>query len=214
MFETNSALIIDDDTWTQRVLVKIVNKIGLTDTLLASNGIEGINMTLNNRPDVIFLDMMMPVLDGKTTLKILKGVDITKNIPIIIVTANSDVDNIASVVTLGASDFVAKPFTIDTISAKLERVLVAVNKRKELIKNDSNLNSYSHEDYLNSREYNFEDENFEDEFVSKFNILGEPPEPIDGVDAAYASTKQSDSVKRYKQDSSEYRSEIQKILKK
>ena len=116
-------LIIDDDLWMQKVLSKTLQKLGVEQIITASNGFDGINYAIDSSPDIIFLDLIMPELNGLLTLKILKNINKTKLTPIIIVTANSDYDNLGAVLKLAASDFVVKPFTSRTINSKLIKTL-------------------------------------------------------------------------------------------
>lgn len=100
-----------------------MDKLDVAHIYTAINGYEGINLAIENNPDVIFLDLMMPELSGAITLKLLKSLSITKDIPVIIITANSDFESLGTVLALGATEFVAKPFTYATIQKKLQAVI-------------------------------------------------------------------------------------------
>lgn len=114
-----SALIIDDDVWMQRILSKTLQSYGFTKTYLASNGYEGINLAIEHLPEIIILDIIMPDLSGHQTLKLLKSIKRTKNIPVIVISALSDTENLGRAVKLGVSGFITKPFTRTTIFEKL-----------------------------------------------------------------------------------------------
>jgi len=114
-----SALIIDDDIWMQRILSKTVASYGFKKSYLANNGIEGIAFAIEHKPHVIFLDIMMPEISGHLVVRILKRIHLTKSIPIFMVSALSDAENLGLTVKYGASGYISKPFTRVTIYEKL-----------------------------------------------------------------------------------------------
>lgn len=114
-----SVLIVDDDIWMQRVLSKTLQSYGFKKTYLASNGIDSIGKAVDNQPDLIVLDILMPELSGHLTLKILKSISLTKEIPVLMVSALSDVENLGRAVKSGTAGFISKPFTRTTVYEKL-----------------------------------------------------------------------------------------------
>ena len=117
-----SILIIDDDVWMQRILSKIVSSFGFKP-YVASNGYDGIALAVEHHPTLIMLDVLMADLSGHQTLKVLKSIKRTRDIPIIMVTAISDIENIGTAIRAGAIGFIGKPFTRATIFEKLRVVL-------------------------------------------------------------------------------------------
>ncbi len=126
----NTVLIIDDDIWMQRILSKTLQSYGFTNTLLASNGFDGIGLAVEHRPALIILDILMPELSGHLTLKILKHIKVTKNIPVVMVSALSDTENLGLAVKSGTAGFISKPFTRATVFEKL----IAIFGREQLEK--------------------------------------------------------------------------------
>jgi len=115
-------LIIDDDIWMQRILSKIISSFGFIP-FVASNGYDGIALAVEHRPALIMLDVLMPEISGHQTLKVLKHISVTKEIPIVMVTAISDIENIGLAIKAGAAGFVGKPFTRATIYDKIRDVV-------------------------------------------------------------------------------------------
>lgn len=113
------ALIIDDDIWMQRILSKTLQSYGFRKTLLASDGYEGVNLAIEHIPDVIILDILMPDLSGHQTLKLLRTIKKTKHIPVLMVSALSDTENLGKAIKLGVNGFISKPFTRTTVFDKL-----------------------------------------------------------------------------------------------
>lgn len=91
--------------------------------LTATNGKECLLLARAEDPDLILLDMMMPVMDGKETLRQLKADPDLKNIPVIMVSANDGDDDIIEALDIGAHDFVAKPFIYPVLSARMRSAL-------------------------------------------------------------------------------------------
>jgi DNA-binding NtrC family response regulator len=114
-----SVLIIDDDIWMQRILSKTMQSYGFRKIFLASNGFDGIAIAVESKPTLIVVDLLMPELSGHQILKILKKVKITQNIPLLVISAMSDVENLGLAVKSGIAGFVSKPFTRATIYEKL-----------------------------------------------------------------------------------------------
>ncbi len=114
-----SVLIIDDDIWMQRILSKTLSSYGFKKIYLASNGFEGVAKAVESHPHLIVLDILMPELTGHLTLKMLKSIKITRGIPVIMVSALSDIENLGLAVKSGTAGFISKPFTRATVYEKL-----------------------------------------------------------------------------------------------
>lgn len=117
-----SVLVIDDDVWMQRILSKVLEGFGFTP-YIANNGFDGVALALEHHPMMIFLDIMMPELSGHLTLKMLKCIKQTKEIPVLMISALSDTENLGIAVKTGAVGFISKPFTRSTIFDKLRNVI-------------------------------------------------------------------------------------------
>jgi len=111
-------LVADDVALMRNLLLRALAKAGYLVTE-AHNGKQALEMVNRERPDLIVLDSMMPVLSGPECLKILKSTPHTKNIPVIMCTARSEKPDVVESAQLGADDYIVKPFKIETV---LERV--------------------------------------------------------------------------------------------
>ena len=89
----------------------------------ATNGEEGLAKAAAERPDLIVLDITMPVMDGVTMLTKLKGNPELKSIPVIMLTAESGRENVAYIAKLGVRDYLVKPFKGDQLVEKVNRVV-------------------------------------------------------------------------------------------
>ncbi|MGL1934432.1 MAG: response regulator [Fibrobacterales bacterium] len=125
-----SVLIIDDTPENIDILIE-----SLQDTYalyVATQGKEGIQIALTNLPDIILLDIMMPDIDGYEVCKTLKANPSTQSIPIIFLTALTDVEHACKGLEIGAADFISKPFDHDLLSARISTHLALKSHRDKL----------------------------------------------------------------------------------
>lgn len=112
-------VLICDDSLTDRVnLERIVASAGCT-VIAVADGREALEKARTERPDLIFLDVMMPVLDGYATCRALQGDPQTRSIPIVFVTSKSQKADRVWAQLQGGRDLVAKPYSTDEIARQL-----------------------------------------------------------------------------------------------
>ncbi len=111
-------LIIDDDPLNVDLLEQELADLGYS-TVSASNGASGVEMVLQHMPDLVLLDIMMPVMDGFSVLSKLKTDPQTRGIPVVIVSALGDLHSIIRGIEMGAEDFLPKPFDPILLRARL-----------------------------------------------------------------------------------------------
>ena len=93
------------------------------EVVTAANGKEGLEKALNEKPDLVLLDTGMPVMNGHEMLERLKKNPSLKDIPVIMVTALCEVENIATASDYGIADYVAKPFDLTELMEKIANAL-------------------------------------------------------------------------------------------
>lgn len=120
--ETGRMLIVDDEDSVREVLSDYFVDRGYA-VITASDGPGALAAFARERPDVVLLDVRMPGLDGLTVLKRLREAD--PDVAVIMVTANEDVDLARQTLSVGAFDYVAKPFDFE----HLDRTVVAAALR-------------------------------------------------------------------------------------
>ena len=125
-----SILIIEDDKDIVEMLSFHLKKNNYT-ILYSYNGEDGLTKARENNPDLILLDLMLPGIHGLDVCRIIKSDQKTKNIPIIMLTAMGQEDDIVKGLETGGDDYITKPFSLDIISARIKAVL-----RRSNIKND------------------------------------------------------------------------------
>lgn len=114
---TANILLVDDNPTNLKVLAEALQGQGWK-TLVAIDGKSAIKQAEYARPDLIFLDVMMPEMDGFQTCEHLKSSPITQSIPVIFMTALSDAVNKVKGLELGAVDYITKPFQQEEVIAR------------------------------------------------------------------------------------------------
>ena len=110
-------LIIEDNAETRRFLEAMLGKE--FDIITSENGVIGIDYARNKSPDLILLDIMLPILSGYDACSLLKKDEKTKHIPIIFLSAKNSVIDITQGLTTGADDYIAKPFDYKELVARI-----------------------------------------------------------------------------------------------
>ena len=125
MKKAKKILLIDDDIDDQLYFKDAINEISKSlECNIANNGREAIKQ-INGPPppDLIFLDLNMPVMNGYECLSFLKREDRYKNIPVVIFTTSQSVNDIEKSRKMGAELFFTKPSNFNTLCAKLDSIL-------------------------------------------------------------------------------------------
>ncbi|MBF9014794.1 MULTISPECIES: two-component system response regulator [unclassified Oceanispirochaeta] len=135
----SSILIIDDTPQNIDIIVESLSSD--YEICVATNGIEALESAEEILPDLILLDIMMPEMDGFQTIKELKKNPKTRDIPVIFLTALSEIEEKAKGFNLGAVDYMTKPFNIQEVQLRVETHLSAKLGRDILMKKNITLES-------------------------------------------------------------------------
>jgi len=127
----NSILIVDDDKSNLLVLNDILNQD--YTLFLARSGREAIEKANGNMPDLILLDIIMPGMDGYEVLAALKDSDKTRNIPVIFITGLSDPEAEEKGLSLGAADYISKPFSHAIVKLRVQNQIKIINQTRLII---------------------------------------------------------------------------------
>jgi len=119
---TRRVLVADDDATTIVMLSTILKHFNF-ECEIARNGSEALEIARTNRPDLVLLDISMPDMDGFEALTALRGDRATRSTPIILVSAHRDEAEVVKGFSLGADDYVTKPFNSGELMARITRVL-------------------------------------------------------------------------------------------
>lgn len=158
-------LVVDDNAMNRKVFRNFIKhtQIQLTE---ASSGLECLELVKENDFDVIFLDHMMPEMDGIETLHAMRNRRMCDDIPVIVLTANAVKGAKAYYLREGFSDFLSKPI----LPEKLDKILLEYIPKDLLIVSENDLGSSKKENKKESREITFEVAEFDFEYALR--ILG------------------------------------------
>lgn len=127
--QKNSILLIDDSTVDLRVLMELMSA-SQTRISVAFNGQDGYHKAVLLSPDLILLDVSMPVMDGFATCRMLKNNDRTRHIPVIFLSAANEVEKRIEGLSLGAVDYIGKPFSEQEVIVRVGIHLNLVGQRQ------------------------------------------------------------------------------------
>jgi two-component system response regulator PrrA len=112
-------LLIEDDPDVRAALIRALSARG-HGVGTAANGMTGLQAAVDDRPDLVVLDLGLPDVDGCTVLRMLRAVS---NVPVIVATARDDEGQIIAALEAGADDYVVKPFGPEQLNARIRAVL-------------------------------------------------------------------------------------------
>tara|TARA_Y100001960_G_scaffold322942_1_gene400433 strand:+ start:2431 stop:3111 length:681 start_codon:yes stop_codon:yes gene_type:complete len=125
-------VLITEDEADIRQLISFNLERESMETLLAKDGIEAIEIAQEKEPDLIILDIMLPKLDGFAVFKELRQDSRTRDIPVIMLTAKAQLDDVVTGLEMGADDYLTKPFSprelVLRVKALLRRIKTTTSK--------------------------------------------------------------------------------------
>lgn len=117
-------LLVDDSGTMRQIQKMILQGIGLADIVEAADGAQAIRIATEQRPALILMDWNMPGMKGIEALRKLKAADITKAIPVIMVTSESEKSHVLEAVRAGAANYMVKPISAEVVKEKLAPYLI------------------------------------------------------------------------------------------
>jgi len=115
-------LVAEDDPNSRKLLDFRLKSVG-HEVIFAVDGGEALEMATKEKPELVLLDIIMPVMNGFQVLRKLKSQEETKNIPVIMLTSKAQEKDIVSGLEVGAVDYVTKPFSFAELNARVNRAL-------------------------------------------------------------------------------------------
>ena len=121
-------LVVDDEPNIVRTVSDRLKMSGYR-VIAAADGQEAIDRALEEKPDLILLDVLMPGLDGHAALERLRQMEETRSVPVIMLTALDQTQHVARASSLGVADYVVKPFDIVSLLQKVKSALSGGKER-------------------------------------------------------------------------------------
>lgn len=119
---TPKILVVDDEPFNVDFLEQELEELNY-ETVTASNGQEALVQIQEKLPDLVLLDIMMPIMDGFQVLRHIKADLCTRDIPVIVISANTDLNSVVHGIELGAEDYLPKPFDPTLLRARVSTCL-------------------------------------------------------------------------------------------
>lgn len=129
-------LVVDDSDLTRTTLMDMFSRYDCS-IFSSVDGLDGIQKAVDHRPDVILLDIVMPNLDGIKSLKVMKIINELKNIPIIVISGNSNRSNLFACLEAGADKVLTKPIDEKKLIEAIEEL---TSKKLQKIETNENQN--------------------------------------------------------------------------
>jgi len=120
-------LLVEDNEMNRDMLSRRLQKKGY-DVLIALDGEAGVNMAASERPDLILMDMSLPVVDGWEATRRIKGQPLTASIPVIALTAHVMEGDRDKAFEAGCDDYDAKPVDFERLLGKMQALLSKLDK--------------------------------------------------------------------------------------
>jgi two-component system, chemotaxis family, chemotaxis protein CheY len=114
-------LVSDDSNTMRRIIVKMIQELGLTDVFQAADGLQAVDAAKKEEFGLALMDWNMPGMTGIDALKSIRALGM--RFPVIMVTTEAEKERIMEALKAGASDYIIKPFTQDLLVTKISKVL-------------------------------------------------------------------------------------------
>jgi DNA-binding response OmpR family regulator len=128
--QQKAIMVVDDSQTVRNIMALIVHRLGHR-VIRASSAMEGLALLTESVPDLIFLDITLPGMDGLDVCKVIKNTRHTKHVPVIMLSGNDQVFDKVMGRLAGASDYITKPFEPETIRKCLETYCGQSNSVRE-----------------------------------------------------------------------------------
>ncbi len=115
-------LVVDDFNTMRRIIRNILKQLGFENVTESENGQEALDVLKKEKFDFVVTDWNMPVMTGLDLLKAIKADAALRDIPVMMVTAEAQQQNIVEAVKSGASNYIVKPFTAEALEEKINKI--------------------------------------------------------------------------------------------
>jgi sigma-B regulation protein RsbU (phosphoserine phosphatase) len=187
--DSSSILIVDDEELNREGLARSLLRHGYAVTAVRG-GEEAIDLLGGRRFDLVLLDIMMPVMNGLDVLKFLRRVDSLLDLPIIMVTARGESEDIVEALELGANDYVTKPLDLPVVLARIRTQLALRRAVAQVTELERKLNARNKELEAHAAERARAGERMRRDLEEAARVqralLSAPPPEIPGLRVAWA----------------------------
>ena len=123
MTEAKRKILLADDEEDIKVIVQLYLENNGYEVITAFDGLDAVEKTKEMKPDLILMDIMMPIIDGVEVTRQLKSLEETKDIPVVMLTAAAQSAMVERAIKAGAADYISKPFDPEHLKSVIEEIL-------------------------------------------------------------------------------------------
>lgn len=120
----NKILVAEDSAATRIAISNMLKRMGY-DVVIAFNGEEALSLARREKPDLVLMDVLMPVMDGIDALRAIRSDTQLRSIPVVMLTSVTDIRMVTEAIECGANDYIAKPFQVSLLIERVERYIHA-----------------------------------------------------------------------------------------
>lgn len=115
-------LVVDDFATMRKIVRNILKQIGFTNIVEADDGVNALSIIKNEKIDFVVTDWNMPNMTGLELLQNIRAEKSANDVPVLMVTAEGLKENVVDAVKAGVDNYIVKPFTAETVQAKIEQI--------------------------------------------------------------------------------------------
>lgn len=123
VLKNDKIVVVEDEAAIRRVIVLALKTAGYRNVLEADNGLTGCDLVERERPQLVLQDLMLPGMDGMEVCRRLRANPVTRDTPVIMLTAKSEEHDVVLGLDAGANDYITKPFSKAILLARIRAVL-------------------------------------------------------------------------------------------
>lgn len=116
------AMVIDDSRTIRTTTEALLKELG-HEVMLCTDGFNGISNIMSFKPDIVFIDVEMPRLDGMQTVRLIRANDEYKNIPLVMLSSKDGIFDMAMAESAGANDYIVKPPVKESIESVIKKLM-------------------------------------------------------------------------------------------
>lgn len=121
-----NVLVVDDDPTVRRILAKLLEKRFGASVREATDGFAGYMAVEAERPDLVLLDLSMPIVDGPAMLEKLRADERFVTLPVVVISAAGEREVVLRMIELGVKDYLRKPLNLAAVQKRLERLFPSI----------------------------------------------------------------------------------------
>ena len=133
IYEDKAVLLVDDNKLLRKIIGKYLDDMGFGKVSSAGNATEALIFLKHNRVDLLLTDIHMPIVSGLTLLKTIRNTASLKQLPVLVISSEIELEYVKTALTLGISGYLVKPIQQDNLQKKIEAVFDDLQKKREAV---------------------------------------------------------------------------------